>query len=930
MAMGSIERMFDPETIAVIGATEREGSVGRAIMENLLAGVEEREIFPVNPNRKTVLGLKCYPSIKDVPRHVDLAIIAVPAKIVPKVVEECGEAGVDGLVIISAGFREVGEEGRKLEKKIEEIRAKYGLRILGPNCFGFIRPHIKLNATFLKRMPEPGQIAFVSQSGALGSAILDWAVASHIGFSMFISLGSMLDIDYGDLIDYLGEDPNTKSILIYMEGIDSLERAKKFMSAARGFARTKPIIILKPGKHEAGARAARSHTGAMVGSFEVYDAAFKRVGAIRVDEIEDLFNCASVLDSRYLPGGPRIAIITNAGGPGVIAADAVVDYGGELAKLSKEAMEALNAALPPHWSKGNPIDVIGDADVKRYIEALKACLGDPNVDGVVVIYTPQGAAKPREFAEAVVDLALEKVKPVLAVCMGGGEEIEEARKIFYRNNVPCYDTPEKAVRTYMYMYKYKRNLELLYETPHELPIELAPPKAHLKVMIRRAVKERRGVLTEDEAERFLKVYGIPTPQAGLARSAGEAILIASKIGYPVALKIISPDIVHKTDVNGVILGINNESELRDAYNRLLDEVKRKRPDARIEGIYIQRMVPHADYELILGSKKDPIFGSVILFGAGGVGVEIFKDYAIGLPPLNQVLARRMMEETKIYRILRSGYRNKPPVNLAKLEEILVRFSNMIVDFPEIKEIDVNPLMASGDSFYAVDVRIILDQEAVEKRAPPHSNLVIMPYPTKYITPYRLKDGTEVLLRPIRPEDEPIEAELIQNLSEETKRFRFFQVIKEITHEMLVRFCNIDYDREMAIIAEYTEPGGKKRNVGVGRLIMDPTRKRGEFAVVVADDFQGKGLGTKLVDMMIEIADEKGLETIYGVVMPENTRMIELCRRLGFDVRYTPEEVIVELNLSGRRVSEIPEAEILARSRKKTRLKARPYVEKEKV
>ncbi|RLG02802.1 MAG: acetyl-CoA synthetase, partial [Thaumarchaeota archaeon] len=466
--MGSIERMLDPETVALIGATEREGSVGRAIMENLLMGKGEREIFPVNPNRKTVLGLKCYPSIKDVPRHVDLAIIAVPAKIVPKVVEECGEAGVDGIVIISAGFREIGEEGRKLEEEIERIREKYGLRILGPNCFGFIRPHIKLNATFLKKMPEAGQIAFISQSGALGSAILDWAVSAHIGFSMFVSLGSMLDIDFGDLIDYLGEDPNTKSILIYMEGIDDIRRARKFMSAARGFARTKPIIILKPGKHEAGARAAKSHTGSMVGSFEVYDAAFKRIGAIRVDELEDLFNCASVLDSRYLPSGPRIAIITNAGGPGVIAADAVIDYGGVIAELSGETMEKLNSVLPPHWSKGNPVDVIGDADVGRYVEALKACLSDPNVDGVIVIYTPQGAAKPRELAEAVIDIALKRVKPVLAAWMGGGEEIEEARKLFYQNDLPCYDTPEEAIKTYMYMYRYKRNLELLYETPREL------------------------------------------------------------------------------------------------------------------------------------------------------------------------------------------------------------------------------------------------------------------------------------------------------------------------------------------------------------------------------------------------------------------------------------------------------------------------------
>ena len=925
--MGSIERMFEPETVALIGATEREGSVGRDIMENLLMGKGEREIFPVNPNRKTVLGLKCYPSIKDVPKHVDLAIVAVPAKIVPKVVEECGEAGVDGVVIISAGFREVGEEGRKLEEKIDQIRRKYNLRILGPNCFGFIRPHIKLNATFLRRMPEPGQIAFISQSGALGSAILDWAVASHIGFSMFISLGSMLDIDFGDLIDYLGEDPNTKSILIYMEGIENIERARKFMSAARGFARTKPIIILKPGKHEAGARAAKSHTGSMVGSFEVYDAAFKRIGAVRVDEIADLFNCAGVLDSRYLPAGPRLAIITNAGGPGVIAADAVVDYGGEMAKLSEKTLETLNSILPPHWSKGNPIDVIGDADVKRYVEVLKTCLNDPNIDGVIVIYTPQGAADPKELAEAIIDIALEKIKPVLAVWMGGGESIEEARKIFFRNNIPCYDTPEEAVKTYTYMYRYKRNLELLYETPHELPIDIAPPKNHLKILIKRALNEKREVLTEDEVERFLRVYGIPTPSGGLARSVGEAILLASKMGYPVVLKIISPDIIHKTDVGGVILGINNESELREAFNRLLNNVKQKCPNARIEGVYVQKMVTKADYELILGSKKDPIFGSVILFGAGGVGVEVFKDYALGLPPLNQVLARRIMEETKIYRLLKYGHRNKPPVNLTKLEEILIRFSNMIVDFPEIKEIDINPLIASENEFYAVDARIILDLEVAGKKSPPYSNLVIKPYPTKYIMPYRLKDGTQVLLRPIRPEDEPLEAELIRNLSEETKRFRFFQVIKDITHDMLVRFCNIDYDREMAIIAEYTDSSGRKRNVGVGRLIMDPTRKRGEFAVVVADDFQGKGLGTKLIDVLIEIAEEKGLELIYGVVMPENTRMIELCKKLGFEIRYTPEEVIVEMNLEGKRVSELPETEILARSRKKTYLKARPLAEK---
>lgn len=913
--MGSLERMFNPKVIAMIGATEREGSVGRAIMENLLKVKDERRVYPINPNREKVLGLKCYPSIKSVPEHVDLAIIATPAKTVPKILEECGEVGVEGVVIISAGFKETGEKGKKLEEELARIREKYGIRVLGPNCFGFIRPHLNLNATFFLRSPEPGQIAFISQSGALGSAILDWAISSHIGFSLFVSVGSMLDIDFGDLIDFLGEDPYTRSILIYMESVGN---ARKFMSAARGFARTKPILVIKPGKSSAGAKAAISHTGSMAGSYEVYDAAFKRVGVVRVDEIEDLFNCASVLDSRYLPAGPRLAIVTNAGGPGVIAADSIMENNGKLAELSKETLEELNSFLPPYWSHGNPIDVLGDADVERYIRAVKACLNDPNVDGIIVIYTPQGAAKPDELAEAIVDVVKEKIKPVLTVWMGG-EDVQEARKIFYRNDVPTYDTPEKAVKTYMYMYKYKRNLELLYETPQELPIDISPPKNHLKVLIRKALREGRRVLTQDESDRFLDVYRIPRAEGELAKNIGEALSIARSIGYPVVLKIISPDIVHKTDVGGVIADINSDEELKKAYIKLIDNVKQKAPNARIEGVYVQKMVKSIDYELIIGSKKDVDFGSVIMFGWGGTGVELFKDFSIGLPPLNQTLARRMIEETKIHEVLEKGLRGRPPANMRELEEILVKFSNMIVDFPEIKEMDINPLVISDGKACAVDSRIILDPDA-SKCKDPYCHLVIMPYPTKYVMPWRLKDGTQVLLRPIRPEDEPLEAELIRGFSEETSRFRFFQVIKDITHEMLVRFCNIDYDREMAIIAEYNEDG-KRRNVGVGRLIMEPDRKRGEFAVVVADDFQGRGLGTKLIDVLIGIADEKGLETMYGIVLPENERMIKLCKKLGFDIKYGPEEVVVELRLRGRR--EIPAVEAAARTTKRVYLKARP-------
>ncbi|MEM0445187.1 MAG: GNAT family N-acetyltransferase [Nitrososphaerota archaeon] len=890
--MSRLDRMFNPSVVALIGATDREGSVGLALIQNLLKSSVDRVIYPVNPNREGVLGLKCYPSIRAVPEHVDLAVIATPAKTVPNVVEECGKADVEGVVIVSAGFRETGEEGERLEEEIKRLKEDYGLRILGPNCLGFIRPPIGLNATFLLKDPEIGQIAFISQSGALGSAILDWAVNAHVGFSMFVSLGSMIDLGFGDLIDFLGQDPYTRSILIYMESVGD---AKRFMSAARGFARNKPIIVMKAGKYPAGAKAARSHTGSMAGSYDVYRAAFRRVGVVRVDEINDLFNCASVLDSRHLPAGPRLAIITNAGGPGVIAADAVIEYGGVIAQLSKSTIDALNEVLPPYWSQGNPIDVLGDSDVNRYSVATRLCLADPNVDGIVIIYTPQGAAKPVELAEEIIDIVNRsgRTKPILTVWMGG-DEVWRARELFYRNDVPTYSTPEEAVKTYTYMYKYKRNLELLYETPEDLLIDPSPPKNFLKISLKKELAKGNTILTLDKCDRFLDSYGIPRPKGYMATSLEEAVFVASRIGYPVALKIISPDIIHKTDVNGVVLNIESPEELKQEYLKLMENIRSKASGARIEGVYVQKMVKPVNYELILGTTRDRDFGAVIMFGAGGIATEAIRDYAIGLPPLNQVLARRLMEETKIYNLLLNGFRNRPPADIKKLEEIIVRFSNMVVDFPEIKEAEINPLAVSEDQIYAVDFRVVLDTEA-KYTSEHHRHLVISPYPTKYIKPWRLKDGREVLLRPIRPEDEPLEYELIKGLSEESSRFRFFQVIKEVTHEMLVRFCNIDYDREIAIIAEYSDRG-RKRNVGVGRLIIEPERNRGEFAVLVADDFQGKGLGTKLLDMIIEIAQDKGLESIYGIVLPENTRMIGLCKKFGFDIKHGKDEVLVELRI----------------------------------
>ncbi|MGQ9788259.1 MAG: bifunctional acetate--CoA ligase family protein/GNAT family N-acetyltransferase [Candidatus Hadarchaeaceae archaeon] len=598
------------------------------------------------------------------------------------------------------------------------------------------------------------------------------------------------------------------------------------------------------------------------------------------------------MDSRYLPAGPNIAVITNAGGPGVIAADAIIDNFGEIADLSDETIAVLNKVLPPQWSRGNPVDILGDADVGRYCKTLEACIKDPRIDGIVVLYTPQGAVKSTELAQRVVEISRKKLKPILTVWMGENE-VEEARRIFYESDVPTYPTPEKAIKTYMYMYKYKRNLELLYETPEELSVDLSPPKSHLKLIIRRAVAVGRTNLTQAEIDKFFDAYRIPRPEAHLAKSEEEAVNAASHLGYPVVLKIASPGIIHKTDIGGVIVGINSEESLRRGYRELLESVKNAAPKARVEGVYVQKMKKF-DHELILGAKKDKDFGSVILFGQGGIGVEFYRDFSIALPPLNQTLARRLMEETKIYRVISRGIRNKPPLDLKALEEIVVRFSNLIVDFPEFAEIDINPLAASKGEITALDARATIDVEAL-KHTDPYVHLSILPYPTKYVIPWRLKDGTEVILRPIRPEDEKIEHEFIKGLSEETSRFRFFRIIKELSHEDLVRFCNIDYDREMAIIAEINE-GGMKKEIGVARLITEPSKKRGEFAIVLADKYQGKGLGTKLMDMLIEIAQDKGLENIYGIIMRENNKMIRLVQKMGFTLRPSEEGYLATLNL----------------------------------
>jgi acetyltransferase len=885
--------MFNPKSIVVVGASDEENSVGYTLMKNLTQLGYTGKVYPVNVRKTEILGVKAYKSVDQLPETVDLAIIATPAKTVPEVVEQCGRAGITCVIIISAGFKEIGVKGKALEDLIIEARKKFDLRILGPNCLGIIRPSANLNATFTTKMPKQGNITFISQSGALGSAILDWATHENLGFSNFVSVGSMIDIDFGDLLDYFGTDTKTKSILMYIEGVTN---ARRFMSAARHFARTKPIIVVKAGKFGESAKAAASHTGSLTGEDVVYNAALKRAGIVRVDEINDLFNAADVLGKQPLPHGPNLAIITNAGGPGVMATDALIAKGGKLARLSQKTFDALSQVLPSYWSRGNPIDILGDAKADRYRAVVKECFEDENVDGLLLIYTPQGIADPAEIAKKISELCKEQSshKTVLASFMGY-ENVQEAHRILSENNIPTYSTPEQPVATYMYMYQYKRNLELLYETPVELPVDSSPPKRPLTLIIQNAAREGRELLTAVEAKQLLEYYGIPVIKTLVAKTVEEAVGSAEQTGYPVAMKILSPQIVHKTDAGGVVLNIHSQAELRKAFDSIMQRVKAYDPKAEIRGVTIQPMIRRQGQEVILGSKTDYLFGPVILFGMGGIGVELFRDVAVGLPPLNQTLARRIMEETKVYQLLK-GYRNLPPANVKLVEEIMVRFSEMLVEFPQLKEVDINPLFVDEKEAFALDARIVIDKTKAFAKLEPHLHLVISPYPKRYETLWKLRDGRSVILRPIKPEDEPMWLEMFQQFSEESIRRRFFQLIKDTPHEIRVRYCNIDYDREMAIVAELTEEG-RRKILGVVRLITEPSGKTGEVAFIVADPWQGLGLGSKMVDYMIEICKDKQLETIYGLILRDNKKAIELMREMGFTIEFYDEDTVkATLNL----------------------------------
>jgi acetyltransferase len=878
VSIRNLDKIFDPRRVAVIGASDTPTSVGYTVLRNLVGSGFAGVVYPINPRREAIQGIHAYQDVKSLPHVPDLGVICTPAPSVPGLVRELGEAGTRGIVIISAGFREIGAEGRKLEEQVRDEQRKFaGMRILGPNCLGIMVPAIHLNASFAAATPGPGHIGFISQSGALCTSVLDWAIDQGIGFSYFVSVGNMLDVGMGDLIDYFGSATETESIILYIE---SITEAREFISAARAFARTKPIVAYKAGRFAESAQAAASHTGAMAGVDAVYEAAFQRAGIERIFEIEDMFDCAELLARHRVAKGDRLAIVTNAGGPGVMTTDALIARNGQLAKLADDTLRQLNELLPSCWSHGNPVDVLGDAPPERFARALEIVLADKGVDAVLVILTPQAMTDPTSTARSVGQLGAKSHKPVLAAWMGS-RVVREGTQVLNELGIPAYDTPAKAVRAFMHLVSYARNLSTLHETPRDLHMAFTMDRQRLRSLFNTFLSEGGEVLSENVSKAFLDAYGIPVTRPQPARGADEAVEAARGLGYPVVMKIHSPQITHKTDVGGVVLNLPNDEAVRAAFRQVTDRAHELRPDADILGVTVQKMVTYPNsFELILGTKKDPVFGPVIMVGMGGVSAEVLKDRALGLPPLNEALTRRMLESLQSWPLLR-GYRGKPGANIDRLIEIIMRFSYLVADYPEIKELDINPLLVTPEQALALDARVVVDRELVVRPLRPYSHLAIRPYPEEYVTERKLKDGTPLLLRPIKPEDEPLWHDLLASCSTQSIWFRFNCLFKQATHEMASRYCFIDYDREMGIVAE-VEEAEQRKLVGVGRLVADVDHTTAEFAVIVVDRWHGRGLGGVLTDYCLELAKKWGVKRVVAEVSKENARMLATFRNRSFE------------------------------------------------
>ncbi|MES9943761.1 MAG: bifunctional acetate--CoA ligase family protein/GNAT family N-acetyltransferase [Candidatus Thiodiazotropha sp.] len=885
--------LFSPKSIAMFGASDRKNSVGEVVFKNLISAGFKGQIYPINLKHDKVQGKKAYKSIDVINKPVELAVVATPAKTIPAIVQACGEHGVKTMIILSAGFRETGVTGRRLEDKVVELAKEYGIRFIGPNCLGLIRPDKGLNITFGNNNATPGNLALVSQSGAICTAILDWAEVNDIGFSTVISTGIGADLDFGDYLDYLVSDPMTDSILLYVEGI---KNARRFMSGLRAAARIKPVIVLKVGRHAAGAEASMSHTGALVGSDETFAAALSRSGVLRVETVTQLFSAAKALSSRYRVYGDRLAIITNGGGPGVMAADRASDLNIELAEFGGETITELNKVLPDVWSHGNPVDIIGDAPPERYRAAVDTCLNDPGVDGTIVILTPQAMTEPEEVANALIDLADHHKKPILTSWMGGNQ-VESARKLFNNAKLPTFRTLENAVDAFSYLSSYQKNQRLLLQTPAKSSRRhIDPDTEGARLIIESALAEQRKILTEPESFALLGAFRINAVRNGIARSANEALILAESIGFPVAMKIYSPDISHKSDAGGIRLNISNAQVVRSTYRDLIEQVKETRPEANVEGVTVEQMYQSPNgRELLIGIVRDPVFGPVISFGSGGTAVEVMGDSAIALPPLNRRLASDLIDRTKAAKLL-SQFRHMPPANREALIDVLLRVSTMACELPWIQEMDINPLIVDDQGAIAVDARIRVDFP--RPSTDPYNHLAIHPYPVNLVNRTQLPNGTNIVIRPIRPEDADLEQTFTRQLSDEAKYFRFMSSIQELTPEMLTRFTQIDYHNEMALIA-VTEDNNHEIELGVSRYVINPDKKSCEFALVVSDQWQRQGIGHKLMHQLMEIARDRGLEKMEGEVLSNNFKMLDLMKSLYFGISTSPEDssikqVVVDL------------------------------------
>jgi acetyltransferase len=892
MSTRHLNQLFSPTSIAVIGASNRPRSVGSVVMHNLLGGGFSGPILPVNPRHASVAGVLAYPNIAALPLCPDLAVLCTPPTTIPGLISEIGERGTRAVVVMTAGLSEATDDrGRSVNGLMLEAARPHRLRILGPNCVGVLVPLAGLNASFSHVAALPGRIAFVSQSGAFCTVVLDWARARGIGFSHFISLGNIADIDFGDVLDFLGSEPQTTAILLYIESIGR-DASRKFMSAARAAARNKSVLVIKSGRFAEGARAAASHTGALAGADDVYDAAFQRAGMLRVYEIDEIFEAVETLGRARRLRGDRLVILTNGGGPGVTATDALIGGGGRLADLAPETIARLNKILPATWSGGNPVDIIGDATEQRYTDALGILAEDPNTDAVLVMNAPTAIASTEDAARAVVSATAGRSRNLLS-CWLGGEAADRGRRILSAAGIATYDTPDSAVRAFLHMVQYRRNQEMLMEVPQSTPSGFVPAKATARLVIENALLSDRSIMTEPEAKAVLSAYGIPIVETRIAASPDAAVTVAKEVGYPVALKILSPDITHKSDVGGVVLDLEGPEELKAAAEAMRARLTSLVPDAKLLGYSVQAMArrPRA-HELIVGMTTDPIFGPVILFGQGGTAVEVIADKSIGLPPLNMHLAELLIQKTRVSRLL-AGYRNRPAADLDAVKLTLVQISQLIVDIPEVVEVDINPLFADDEGVLALDARIRVEHATT---AGPY-RLAIRPYPTELEETIRLRDDRRLLLRPIRPEDEPAHHRFISRLTPEDIHFRFFGAIKEIPHSEMARLTQIDYDREMAFIATTLPKDGPPETLGVVRIGTDPDNETAEFAIIVRSDYKGHGLGRALLQKIIRYCRDRKTRRVVGQVLFENEEMLGLATALGFEKKLLAEDHIYELTLA---------------------------------